>query len=771
MTITPIRPHLLSLIALLLILSLAASSLPFSQPATAQEGETIPLYGRFELNFELEGEVANPYDPESADVMATFTAPSGRRLRVPGFFMVPYEQTCTEDCQAEVLEAAGPGEWHVRFTPDETGRWQYNIVASLNEGEAQRVARGSFQVTDADAPGFIRTADNNRYFVFDDGTPYFPIGQNLAWSWEGAGGVFGYITWLDELQAAGANYARLLIDVPWFIGLEWAAPAGQYGGSGQEAAWRLDTLLEEARQRGIYLQLVLIWHRAFQDYGGPPVVIPEEPPRAPQNVDFSRHPYNAQLNGSLASPGGVFRDPVSIRLLERRLRYIAARWGYSPQIFAWEVVDKLDEMASFGAERDIAWLNQLIAMLREHDPFDHLVTVGLGSYNALIQTQADIDFTQAQLYQTRPIEASGDQVALTFAAVTQARAAEERPALLSEFSLNRWFEPINDDESGVHIQNTLWASVLSGAAGGGMTWWWDTYIAPQELYHLYTPLRLFTQDIPWPTADFQVIEPGLIAGRDSIDYQPLRLDGFNRQFRSPTVPDTLYRVTADGAAPPLSITSSYLYGQQFNAANSRPQTFIIAPPVDTQLIIRVENVSPAADAQLVVQIDGQVRTTLDLPAGTRGLTLNFPLSAGQHTVVLDNLGQDWLQLAYLEIEDYRAPLRALALADIEQGLALVWLHHRQYTWDTVQAGEAIDALDYDLRLPQMPPGMYLVEFWDPLTGQVIGEERLTASAEQPLTIDLLPIDDQLALRIFRLDDGPPPAAPTLSPTRTPAPDG
>ena len=738
-------------------------------PAQAQDEDAIPLYSKLELDFTLDAEIENPYNPNQADVQGIFISPTSQRYEVAAFYMQPYRQTCTADCTVEILEAVGAGEWRIRFTPMEVGRWRYTVTASLNGGEAEEIDSGRFIVSESENHGFVRVAANQRYFAFDDGTSYFPVGQNLGWSQAENGGLLTYIEWLDKLDAVGANYARLNIDVPWFIGLEWQSPAGQYGGAGQEAAWRLDTILGAAEARGIYLQLTLIWHQAFLDYQGAPVVIPNASAHPDQNVDFDSHPYNSRLAGSLANPGGVFIDSVSQSLLQRRLRYISARWGYSPHVFAWEMVDSLDEMASFKSDRDIVWLNTLITSLRETDIYDHLITVGTENFNAAINAQADIDFTQARIYQNRPIESTGNQVELTLAAVSNAGAEVQRPVLLTEFSLNRWFEPVNDDPTGVHMQNTLWTAIFAGAAGSAMPYWWDTYLDPQNLYYQQLPIYLYTQDIAWQNANFQFIEPVLTTTHDVV-YEPLRLEDFNRLFRSASLPDTIYHITTNGVIPPLALTTSYLYGRQFNAENSQPQTFVVTPSVDTELIIAIENVSSAAGAQLVVQIDGETRTTLDLTAGTRGLTLNFPLSAGEHVIVLDNLGQDWLQIDYLEIREYRAPLRALALADYEAGMALVWLHHTDYTWDTVLAEEAIVPLEFKMGLPQLPVGTYLVEFWNPLTGQLIGEETISVSADGQLSIDLLPVTSQLALRIFHVGAEAPSVPPLPFPTRTPVAD-
>lgn len=732
------------------------SPTPSHPPSTprsyAQSTTEIGLYEKFEITFEVPAVYENPYDTAEVDVQALFVSPSGDGISVPAFYMIPYEQTCIEDCTAEVLQPINEGEWHLRFTPTELGDWRY-VIRATGSGvlDDANFLEGRFTVVESPKQGFIQVAPNQHYFAFSDGSSYFPIGHNLAWSWENGGGIFTYIEWLDKLAAAGANYARLFIDIPWFIGLEWTLPAGQYGRDGQIGAWRLDTILEAAEARGIYLQLTLIWSQAFRYYNGPPVNIPTTPARPAQDADFDNHPYNNQLNGSLQNPSTLFIDSISKRFLESRFRYIAARWGYSPAIMGWEIIDNYDNIEGFSVQDHATWLDSLIETLREFDPNQHLITIGTRRFQPLIQENPLLDFTQARLYQSRPIEQSLDQVTRVLEVVNQARTVAPRPTLLTEYSLNPWFEPTNDDPLGIHIQNTLWATTFSGAAGSGMSWWWDTYLDPQNLYTLYTPLALFTQNIPWSTSDLAPIEVGLTS-LEPISYETIRIDDFNRLYRSSSPPDMVYRVTGDGADPPTSLMSSYLYGQRFNAENSRPHTFLISPSVNTSLAIRVKAVSTAASAQLVVQVDDVEVTRLDLTAGTRDIAINVPLSAGTHTVILDNLGDDWLEIDYLEIPNYRAPLRALALADGDKGIYLVWLHHREYRWENVQAGLEREPYTMTLQIPRTASGNYRIEFWDPLSGNLIGEEVVTvAEGQTSLSLPLLPIDTQLALKIIRLD--------------------
>jgi len=716
----------------------------------------------FELSLELSDIFENPFDPDEINVTATFIRPGGTTVSVPGFFMQPFAQT------ENGIEASAAGSWRVRFSPAVVGQWTYQVEARTANGTTT-IDEGTFTVVPSDARGFIRVSPNKRYFAFQNGEPYFPIGQNLGWSWEEGGGLATYLQWLDDLQASGGNYARIYVDTAWFIGLDWVSPAGDYSDE-QMAAWYMDTILETAQKYDIYLQVVLIWHQAFIQDPGLPVVPPADIPRPDTSTDFDSHSYNILNGGTMSEPAILFSDKNVENLLRRRLRYMTARWGYSPNIFAWELISDIDRLPNYNSERHSEFINNLARYVRELDPYPHLLTAGSSQALDEILQNDLFDFVGIRAYQQRPIEDAEDQVTTIVNRLNQSLFDTDKPILLTEFSLNRWFEPTQDDPNGIHLQNTIWASALSGTSGGGMSNWWATYIAPQNLYHFYTPLARFVEGINWNVLDLQPIEVGLVPARD-IPYQPLRIDNFNRSFQGASPPDVLYRLSADGASPSTSNLSSYLYGENFNAKASRPQSFIITAPIDTTLTIGIRNISSGGTANLLISLDDQLYATLELTPGSENTILNIPLPAGEHRLLLDNTGEDWVELDYIEIADYRTALRSIALADRTAGVALVWLQNRDYTWQNQQTGIQGESLRYRMDIPNMPAGVYRVEFWDTVTGNILGQEMTTIAGEGHgnLSISLLPIQKQLAIRAFRID-GPDLITPlaTSAPTRTPS---
>ena len=754
-------------VAMPLVVGATRAQSPTSTPTPSGRLDPVPLYGSVDISLRLPKTYDNSYDPNEIDVRGMFRPPSGETVVAPGFFMRPYRDACTTNCESESLVLDGPGEWHVRFTPTRVGRWSYTIEVRDADG-SRTVRQGTFDVQPSEDPGFVRIGNNPRYFAFDDGTPYFPVGENLGWSWSGEGGIYAYERWLDSLAAAGANYARINIDVPWFIGLDWSSPAGNYD-EAQAAAWRMDTLLDMATTRGIYLQVVMVWHQAYANATPPPVDLPTDIPRLDTSADWSMNPLNSANGGPLNGPAAFFMDPEARDLLHQRIHYLVARWGYSPHLFAWEMVDAIDGIVGYTPIRARPWLQDMTGYLRQIDPYGHLITAGSLDSSTDVGRLADLDFAEVRFYQQRPLGPVVDQVSGVLQAVGSALSASDGPVLLTDFSLSPWYEPTQDDPTGVHLQNTIWAAALSGSAGGAMSWWWDTYVDRQNLYDVFDPLALFVRGIPWNSAQLEPIQVGLVA-KSAITFGPVRVDDFNRDFPGDSPPDTIYRITSDGAIPPTSRLSSYLYGE-FNAERSRPQTFIITPPVDTELSIGVRNVSSTAAAVLVLTLDGFEVARVDFSPDNENIVITVPVTAGEHTLVLDNLGADWLQLDYIELAQYRTPMRALALADRDQGVMVAWIQHRDYTWQSASSGRALEPLSFNLRVPGMPAGRYRVTYWDTATGNVLGEDTITLveGSDGVLRIELLPINSQLAVRVLRVAGPETAATPegTQFATRTP----
>ncbi|MCX5671121.1 MAG: DUF5060 domain-containing protein [Planctomycetota bacterium] len=179
------------LLALAVGPALAADSPPAALDVKhTQNVKVIPRWEVFEITFRHDGAYHNPFFDVTIDV--TFTSPSGRKATVGGFHYGCLEKP--EIIRKEVAGAQGgpprvrpeykfpkADTWKARFAPAEVGTWKYAYTFSNAKG-GKATGEGEFACIVGRTPkrplhGFVRQDPANPMrWVFDDGTPYFPIG-------------------------------------------------------------------------------------------------------------------------------------------------------------------------------------------------------------------------------------------------------------------------------------------------------------------------------------------------------------------------------------------------------------------------------------------------------------------------------------------------------------------------------------------------------------------------------------------------------------------
>ena len=164
--------------------------------APAQNTRVIPRWDIFEITFRHDPRYTNPFFDVVIDVV--FTSPSGKKSNVGGFHYGSDEKpkiTMHKDARGRphVTYAFAKADlWKARFAPNELGRWTY-IWTFSNSGGDKATGQGAFECIQGRRPlhGFVRQDPKNPMrWVFDDGTPYFPIGfQDGQFDGEGTGSV------------------------------------------------------------------------------------------------------------------------------------------------------------------------------------------------------------------------------------------------------------------------------------------------------------------------------------------------------------------------------------------------------------------------------------------------------------------------------------------------------------------------------------------------------------------------------------------------------
>lgn len=463
-------------LGLLLALSVPGALAQSARGSTVRAVQSVvPLtdnaarYEKFELAVTLDADFSNAYDPDDIRVEAEFQAPGGTTVTVPAFWYRDY--ALAEQTGRPALRPTGDWSWRVRFSPPQVGEYRYRVVATAG-GETVESDWQTFSVGPSDNPGFVRVDPRNpRYFAFDDGTPYFAVGQNIAWANEPD--VLGqYELWFDAMAEADANFARIWM-APWGFALEWNdTPLGNYDNR-QEQARQLDIVFEMMEDRGIYAMLTLINHGQFSET---------------TNAQWADNPLNAANGGPLATPAGFATNTEAVRLWQQRLRYIAARWGYSTALMSWEWWNEVEWTSLANPDLLAPWIAESAEALRAADPYRHLIShsgtpVGVES----VWSQDSLDFTQDHRYTDGDL--SNIRRGFVNVIPEWLEAYPDKPFLMGEFGT-----PSQFDQSGIVIHQGLWSAAMLGAAGTGMTWWWDTLVHPNNLYTHFAAVAAFFAD-------------------------------------------------------------------------------------------------------------------------------------------------------------------------------------------------------------------------------------------------------------------------------------
>ncbi len=454
---------ILLMLALLPFVASCAQSIVVNSTANTLSASTVGKYEKFETTLTVNADFKNPFDPDNIRVDVTFSAPSGRKLIVPAFYYRDF--TLRMNDNAETIMPTGGDSWRVRFTPDEVGAWQYATQITTG-GKTTSGDSASFSVTDSKQHGFLRVSKRDpRYLDFDDGSLFLMIGLNMAWYDDGR--MADYQNWLTPFAAAGGNAIRVWMP-SWGFGIEWKDTGlGNYTVR-QDRTYELDKLFEMAEAQGQYVTLSLLNHGPFSSSVDP---------------EWSANPFNAANGGPLAKPEAFATDPQAVRLWHQRLRYIAARWGYSTHLMAWEWWNEVNWTPLSPPNILAPWVEQSAAYLQTVDPYAHLITQsGSALEDQKVWEQSTIAFTQAHFYEAHDWARDLVQV------VPKWVSAYKKPFMIGEFGYN---QPPELDPLGIRLHLGLWAGPMAGSLGTGQFWWWDKYIYPTHQYQHYKGVSAF----------------------------------------------------------------------------------------------------------------------------------------------------------------------------------------------------------------------------------------------------------------------------------------
>jgi hypothetical protein len=406
-------------------------------------------------------ESSQHFDPDQFDIECHFQRPDQNLVRVTGFWM-------------REPEFAG---WVLRLLPAVAGHWQAVPQVRIDGEKAVPLGAAFSFWVDRVVPGSRITVDPAapRYFSYEDGRSFVPIGLNVCWSVGRPREDFS--RWFQRLAENGGNFARLWMS-SWCFGIEWKDTGlGNYQGRMQHAA-DLDAVLEMAERYGIKVMLCLLNHGAFT---------------TKNDTEWKDNPYNQANGGPLYEPGQFVHDERAMTAFEGRVRYIAARWSHSPALHSWEWWNEVNWTPIPDADLR-PWFERMDRTLRRHDPYRRLRSSSWARLgDPVAWRMPEMDFAQQHDYTRKDLAQHYRQTAQDY----RARGIE-KPLLPGELGLSTTWPPKEPEPypwDAVHLHNGLWAPLFNGYAGTALYWWWNQIIDPGNLWPSYRGISNFVQAV------------------------------------------------------------------------------------------------------------------------------------------------------------------------------------------------------------------------------------------------------------------------------------
>lgn len=420
---------------------------------------TTAQFARLDVDITLRASWQDPYRARDVAVDVVLLSPSGKRLRLPAFYV--------DGAPTEV------SHWQARFTPREAGRYRYHVELSEAGQRQPDGAQGWFAVTPRAARGFLQ-ADSHWTLRFDNGERFRGIGENFGWEHRDRDDSrffgplhenprFNYEEMLPKLARQGANFIRTWM-IYWNLPVDWrwVDNASRYrpgtGRFNESGIARMDRFIDTAERHGIYVMLTLDPHVALLGDG------------------WDHSPYHRKNGGAAATVTEFFMSPQAREQYQDKLRFLVARWGYSPAIAAWEFFNEIDNVtyadpaARIPDEPVVDWHRDMARYLAGIDPFGHLITTSVSHRDLTgLNNIPEIAFNQRHVYKATA------SIPAVIRDYTQRHA---KPYVIGEsgfewdWSLN--FDAFADDMV-YDFKRGLWYGLFSPTPILPLSWWWEYF--------------------------------------------------------------------------------------------------------------------------------------------------------------------------------------------------------------------------------------------------------------------------------------------------------
>ncbi len=659
---------------------------------------------------------AESKNPFARELWAEVIAPSGQAIVLPAFYV-------------------GDDVFAVRARPDEIGTYRFGAAAETTAGNRRTdlavllVSEKQIEVkAKTRLPAVQRDPKMATAFVRSDGRPFIPVGANLAWP--NGECVPYYRDALAAFAKANLNWMRVWmvhwgqLNLDWLP--EWLGASPKPGGLDSRIAGNWDQLLDAAETDGVYLQVVFQHHGQFTTGA---------------NANWKENPWNA------ANPGGFLRTPTEFftapnaRLMTMlKYRYIVARWGWSPAVFAWELFNEVHWVDAIDKEKNeaavAAWHHEMAAFVRSVDTYHHLVTTSTDNLRS--PCYDGMDFYQPHLYASNIL--AGAQ------SLRPAAGALDRPAFYGEVGDDHLDLSAAVKKSGVAIVPPAWAGLFGAGRLPALPWVGATILEQGRARELGAVARFALLSRFAAQRDLTPFS----AVVESAARVPLVLQG-GQVWQRRAAPEI--DVPLDGRELPAFADIPRIYvGWPGSIADGFPDRATYHFDFSRATTLRPKIVGTGqGGAAIRFVLDGKTAAEKswpangsDAPTPEHPFEPSFPVAAGRHTLVVENPGNaDWVDVAGIDLG-----LDTSVFAAIGQRSAnyiALWLWHRT----GVFAIDQPTAVTGTLVLDEVPAGQWNVTWWDTLAGAPAGRSEKITHPGGALRLPTPPISRHAAVVLSR----------------------
>lgn len=658
-----------------------------SLPSFAAPPAAVPPV---EFSFVLEQRGDAPF---ARDVWAEIALPGGVVRSFPAF----YDQGRRWRVR---VAARAVGEYRLRAVEERAASGRGAPVVWQAEGGDQRSHAGP-----AVSPSLIRVdpATPRRFVRGESGAIFLPLGINLGWGDDGF-----HARAFAQLAAAGGNWTRVWMAHWSGQNLDWRKPGtGPVVPPGEidvEAAERWDRILAAAESSGIAVQVVLQHHGQFS---------------VEVNPEWPNHPWNEAQGGFLACAADFFTDERARRHTRTKLRYIAARYGHSSAVMAWELFNEVNFTDAWRIERReaevVAWHDEMAAWLRRHDPHGHLVTTSTSEPPPAGPLWRSMDYLQPHLYHVNMLAHVRHFPSVPW--------PTEKPIFYGEIGDDHMaYGDVADRDSGAGLIPQLWLGLMADRALPAQPWYWYRLLDSPRWAEMAAWMA-FVRSISLEERT-ETVRSFLPRVRSEARVPARLIPGVHWAQR----PAATLDVPGDGREPAAwADLPEFVVGEPRLVDEGRADRFTLRLRRDAPGEVRIRladlgreggvlelSVAPGAPREEAWMAD-PVRS----PASLRPATFTVSVPAGESTLVLRNRGPGAVRLAGIDLDQTVPALAAVGRRDSRGAFLYVW--HREQ----VHAANPVDAVAGTVEVESLPAGRWRITWWDMTAGRPAAADVVT----------------------------------------------